>query len=176
MNTPQGKMKHYKKHVIVAVAAGILIIIVLSILYFPINQSSPNKLLTGCFANPGFYCLIDRQYPTGNVTLTLGQFTDSDWTSASFTYAPQSVVETNNVPNVMFENVVSVGLVSGQKIDETFPVYLSSTETGIYVSGSIWACYTTTLDAIITPNVGYCTAGVNSVQYVEIAGLAVRAT
>jgi hypothetical protein len=161
--------------------AILIIAVVLGALFSLGVFSSSNLLGTACIASSGYLCsnpsyghgtLGTTGWPAGNIIVTVGQNTGTQWATANFVFVPDGTPLTSSgVPNTVFTgspaNTVynSIGLISGQQVTISLPVSnlnaASTVSVGTPATGSIWAYYTTS-------------AGVG--QYAQIATLNIKAS
>jgi len=161
--------------------AILIIAVVLGALFSLGVFSSSNLLGTACIASSGFLCSNPAyghgvpgsgNWPAGNITISVGQNTGTTWTSANFTFVPIGTSLTaSGLPNIPFNaypantyyGSISKGLISGQQVKISLPVYAVNglISVGKPATGAIWAQYTTS-------------SGVQ--QYVEVATLNVKAS
>ncbi|VVB77118.1 Uncharacterised protein [uncultured archaeon] len=146
---------------------------------------------TTCIAGSGFYCGgLAYSHTTGNLIVSLGQNTGTNWTAWGIAYAPQGTDIVADIPKVKFSPINSsdssarnYSLPSGMQVftrGNILPASASSIALGTATSGAIWVCFTTASGVTsINGGEGYCTPIGNStakVQYAQIATLTAKAS
>ncbi len=156
---------------------AILIISVVLGALFSLGVFSGASLIgTTCVASPGFYCSgVTYSHSTGNVLVTIGQSTGTNWASSAFIYATQGSASSAGIPTVLFANALPSGLYSGQQSTISWGVSSTSTAVGTITAGTIWACYEVgTSGNTVGVASGSCT-GTGTIYYVQIATLTAKA-
>jgi hypothetical protein len=167
--------------------AILIIAVVLGALFSLGVFSSSNLLGSACIASSGYLC----QTPTyvhgtvasgstaGNILVTLGQNTGTNWATANFVFVPSGTALTSSgLPSIRFNATAptaantayaGTGLISGQQVQIYLPNNalgsLPSPPTvavGTAATGAIWAQYTTASN----PNA----------QYVQVATINIKAS
>jgi hypothetical protein len=157
--------------------AILIIAVVLGVLFNIGVFNGAGALGTSCVAYSGFLCSSPiLSHTTGNLIVTIGQNTGTNWASANIVFVPQGSTTSGGVPQVSSDpqissfnsmNTFNGGSVggaanvlgsfnSGQSQSVTLVTGQNSgINTGTLVSGAIWAAYTV--------------SGSSSVYYVQMA-------
>ena len=157
--------------------AILIIAVVLGVLFNIGVFNTGSALGTSCIAYSGFLCSSPiYSHATGNVIVTLGQNTGTDWATANIAFMPQGSQLSSGIPEVSslgantfnsitnggIANSITGGLVSGQSESLGFPVSSSTTtNAGASAAGAFWAAYTV--------------SGSSSMYYVEMATATLKA-
>ncbi len=134
---------------------AILIISVVLGALFSIGVFSGGALLgTSCIAASGFYCSgLSLSHTTGQITVTVGQNTGTNWPAYGIAYVPQGwSVDTSGIPKVpAVGQQVGTSLPSGGQLTYTNLAVVppggssvwgaSNALVGTTTAGSIWMCY-----------------------------------
>lgn len=158
---------------------AILIIAVVMVALFSLGILGGSPLSTTCLPQSGYQCSgvtythggsAGAPYPAGNVILTIGQTTGTNWLTANIFYVPQGTPQSGGVPtsipaggavllgvgcaptiaqegtgNVLggCNGAVPAQFASGQTGTVSLGVSSPATNAGSSASGTIWASYTT---------------------------------
>ena len=163
--------------------AILIIAVVLGALFSLGVFSGSNLLGSACVASSGYLCQSPvYSHSNGQIFVTLGQNTGTNWASANFVFVPEGTPNTNGLPSLMStqpqvalngntiygQGNVGTGVTSGQTVQVWLPVNTVSTSTttgsvnvGIPATGAIWAQYTTS-------------SGV--MQYTQVATINIKAS
>lgn len=142
----QGAMEYLATY-----AWALLIIAVSLAILFGMGVFNGNSLnANGCIAVSGYLCrgaLYD--HTTGNIIVTLGQNTGSNWLTANFVFVPAGTPFVSGLPAVSFyspqANTIltgSGGLPSGMGQAYLYLPATGPASVGAPISGSIYAYYT----------------------------------
>jgi len=156
---------------------AILIIAVVLGALFSLGVFSGNALLgNACVAQSGFLCQNPvYSHTSGNIIVTLGQNTGTNWAGANFVFAPQGTPTVAGIPgtSVSFNsfpaNMIysTNAITSGQTLGIWLPVNGISgipVPVGTTATGTIWAVY-------------YTSTGPGAVaQYTQIAAINIKAS
>ena len=157
--------------------AILIIAVVLGALFSLGVFSGANLLGNACIAQSGFYCQNPiYSHSNGNIIVTLGQNTGTNWAGANFVFVPQGTPSTTGVPGVNFATnppaniaytFIGAGntITSGQTISGLYlPVngLTAMPNVGVSATGSIWAIYQT--------------VGSSTPQYIQIATINIKAS
>ncbi len=150
---------------------AILIIAVVLVALFSLGVFKPS-VSNSCVGQPGFVCENAAvSHTTGNLIVTVGQVTGTNWAAANIEFVPQGTAFTANLPpfSSVAQNTLASGLNSGATTTVTLGVGTLTASTftpqvavpaGTQVSGQIWAQYTVS----------------GTQYYVEMASLNIAAT
>jgi hypothetical protein len=154
---------------------AILIIAVVLGALFSLGVFSGTGILgTACIASSGYLCQNPIYLHTGgNVLVTLGQSTGTNWASANFMFVPQGQASSSGLPvtltsagfTALGNTLYLTGFTSGQSASITLPVNGVSGTTinvGTPATGAIWVQYRTSSSATF--------------QYAQIATINVKAS
>lgn len=156
---------------------AILIIAVVMVALFSLGILGGSPLSTTCLPQSGYQCSgvtythgasATAPYPAGNVVLTIGQTTGTNWLTANFFYVPQGTAQSGGVPtsipaggavyvgagacptlanagtgNAFCSGGTAAQFASGQTGAVSLGVSSPATNAGSSASGTIWASYTT---------------------------------
>ena len=134
---------------LILLAFVILFLTVILPQWFYVGTSPPD---TGnCLANSEYKCLAWTYLgASGNVMLTLGQTTGTNWMTAEIYLIPQGTsVNYSGIPislskpGMLNGNIITGGLASGSTTQVTLPLSNPGTSPGVVNSGTIWAVYST---------------------------------
>jgi len=156
---------------------SILIVAVVLGALFNLGVFSNFSVVTACVQSPGFYCSgISYPHATGNIIVSLGQSTGSNWGGWAVGFA-NSMVTTpaSGIPNVPF--VTQAGSLANGKgaIGVNLPAS-APVSVGAVAYGEIWVCYAVVPATSVTGGVGSCSATGGTVQYAQMATVTARAT
>ena len=159
---------------------AILIIAVVMVALFSLGILGGSPLSTTCLPQSGYQCSgvtyshgasAGALWPAGNVVLTIGQTTGTNWLTANFFYVAQGTAQSGGVPTsipaggaVLGTNLAAqagtcpaleananqlcslgapIQFASGQTSVISLPVSSPATNAGSSASGAVWASYTT---------------------------------
>lgn len=145
-----------------------------------------SSLESYCVSASGFYCsgltYIHNLAGAGNLSVTVGQMTGSNWGNVIVMFALQGTPMSSSGPMVVSEatNTINGGLISGETTTITLSanslITPQTSSFGSPLSGSLWVCYVTSKTTLTyTSGTGTCTAGSGKVYYTQIAILATKA-
>ncbi|MGA3020542.1 MAG: hypothetical protein ABSD68_01165 [Candidatus Micrarchaeales archaeon] len=163
--------------------AILIIAVVLGALFSLGVFSGASVLGTACVAGPGFLCSgLIYTHGTGNLAVTIGQSTGTNWAVSNIILAIQgNALSTNGGPIVPPIQVTSgatmLPITSGQSIPVTFAGVGAAPAVGASIAGSIWACYGTSGATAIAyaPN-GLCQVTGGTAYYTQVATFTAKAT
>jgi hypothetical protein len=138
---------------VVTLVALTIVILLIGVSIFYLGTSNPGVLLQGeqCIAASGYLCKNPvYNHSTGNIIVTLGQDTGTNWSTANFLFVPQGTTVLNGVQSISFTsnpantlyNTVNKGLPSEQNVTVSFPVS-GLVNINTTATGTIWVQYTT---------------------------------
>ncbi len=148
---------------------AILIIAIVMVALFSLGILGGSPLGTSCLPQSGFECTgVALSHTTGNVIVTVGQNTGTNWATANVYFVPQGTGLTSGVPTSISNapasgNYLSSGLTSGQTAQVTVPVAAPSISVGATYAGALWAVYTTS-------------TGGSTLYYAELATITMKAS
>lgn len=97
-----------------------------------------------CLAASGYRCLNPVLYAyTGNLNVTLGQSTGTNWTNVGFVFVPQGTATQNGIPvtfnssSIQYYTYIS----SGNTYYFNLPVTYAGVARGTSITGTVWAKY-----------------------------------
>lgn len=167
---------HKLPKTILVISVIILIALLIISAYPRIYIGCNNQIYGGrnaCIASSGFLCQSPVYlHTTGQISVTIGQATGTNWASANFVFVPQGtacLVTNPAIPNISFISypantmLANMGLITGQTATLTLPVNGSAPiAVGTAVTGAIWVQYTK--------------QGSSTSQYHQIAEVQVKAS
>ena len=151
--------------------AILIIAVVLGALFSLGVFSGSNLLGSACIASSGYFCQNPiYSHSNGEIFVTLGQNTGTNWASANFVFVPEGTSSTSGLPSTLGSAAsvtlngndiyggggsVGTGVTSGQTVQLWLPVNGVSTSTstgsssvGVPPTGAIWAQYTTSTGVV----------------------------
>jgi uncharacterized membrane protein len=156
------------------------LLIIFLIAFHSVGVFGGPRCYTVCVAGSGFYCSSLIYSHTGNITMTIGQSTGTNWGNALILFAIQGNTISANGPIVpATQQSAPGGLLSGQAVGAAFTdVEGNYVPIGSTLAGMVWACYITGNSAVLTDTAGNCTAAPagQTIYYTQMATVSARAT
>jgi hypothetical protein len=144
--------------------AILIIAVVLGALFSLGVFNGGGTLGTACIGSSGFLCTgLSYSHTSGNLIVTIGQSTGSNWGSTSsnnfIVFVPQGTsTATGGIPIVAAANVAVLGTVDtaftsgSSQTGVNLPASAANTVIGSTVSGAIWVCAGSTSNALTAFN------------------------
>lgn len=160
---------------------ALIMIMIVVVALFELGVIGNSPISTNCIPQTGFACFsptfnhgVLGSYPAGNVIMTIGQTTGTNWVTANFFYVPQGTSLVSGIPTVIpaggavyigagacpgltvagtgnalclagAPTTFASGAISKLSLGVTFPSESGTINSGQTAAGSIWAAYTTSL-------------------------------
>ena len=128
--------------ILIVVGAAAMLFLFL-VLLFALGMFNSGPLPTLCIARSGFMCTI-QSFHAGNLTLTVGQITGSNWNNVSFAFLNTSTLSNQNNSAYYTSRPAGNGsIMSGAEASVVLHVPGVSDAPGTSIQGQLWAEYYT---------------------------------